>query len=194
MIYGRYKGVRNASWQAIIDYNVTELPVGLISIAKQANILIVKNSLAKRLKPNERGISIYDGQWIIVYDDTQSSAVSRFTIAHEFGHIFLGHRLKNGYYARTFEKRNDEEQEADMFAARLLAPACVLWGLKLHTTDEISAECKISKSAAKIRAERMKILYNRNKFLTSPLERQVYNQFSDYIKNHSQSGYFESDK
>lgn len=194
MIYGKYKNVRNASWQAIIDYNISELPVGLIGIAKQADVLIVKNSLAQRLKSNERGISIYDGQWIIVYDDTQPSTVSRFTIAHEFGHIFLGHRLKNGYYARTFEKRNDEEQEADMFAARLLAPACVLWALNLHTADEISAVCKISKSAATIRAERMDLLYARNKFLTSPLERQVYNQFSDYIKNHSQSGYFESDK
>ena len=193
MIYGKYKNVRNSSWQCIIDYNVTSLPVSLIKIGRQADILIIKNTLAKKLKYNERGISIYDGQWIIVYDDTQSSAVSRFTIAHEFGHIFLGHRLKNGYYARTFEKRNDEEQEADMFAARLLAPACVLWALNLHTADEISDVCKISKSAATIRAERMEILYNRNKFLTSPLERQVYNQFSDYIKNHSQSGYFESD-
>lgn len=186
MIYGKYKGVRNASWQAIIDFGITKLPVGLIGIAKQANILVVKNSLAKRLKPNERGISIYDGQWIIVYDDTQSSAVSRFTIAHEFGHIFLGHRLKNGYYARTFEKRNEEEQEADMFAARLLAPACILHEIKALTAEEIMKVCNISSAAAKIRAERMEILEQRNKYYLHPLERQVRQQFEDFIqKNRS---------
>lgn len=183
MIYGKYKYVRNASWQAIIDFNIRELPVGLIGIAKQADILIVKNSIAKRLKSNERGISIYDGKWIIVYDDTQSPTISRFTIAHELGHIFLGHRLKNGYYARTFEKRNDEEQEADMFAIRLLAPACVLWALNLHNAEDIARVCNISYTAAKYRAERMQLLYARNKFLTSPLEIKVYEQFKEFVQN-----------
>ena len=69
-----------------------------------------------------------------------------------------------------------------MFAARLLAPACVLWGLDLHTAEEISEACNISLQAAGFRAERMKELYRRNRFLTSPLERKLYDQFRDFIE------------
>lgn len=190
MIYGKYKDLRNASWQCLIDYNITALPVSLIAIAKQSNILIAKNSIAKLLKPSERGISVYDGaKWLIVYDDNIKTSVNRFTIAHEFGHIFLGHELKKGYYARTFDKNKPEvEQEADMFAVRLLAPACVLHELHATTAEQIAEVCNISIQAAKHRAERMAILEARNKYYLHPLEQQVRKQFEDYIKeNRSQS-------
>jgi len=42
--------------------------------------------------------------------------------------------------------------------------------------------CHISYAAARFRAERMKLLYERNKFLTSPLEQQVYLQFKEFIR------------
>ncbi len=194
MLYGKYKNVRNSAWQALLDFNVTELPVSVNGIAKQLGIKVIKNSDIHELQNGERGATIFKNEhWYIVFDDTESVPVCRFTIAHEFAHILLGHVLINGSKYRTFEKRTEEEQEADMFAARLLAPACVLWGLNLHTSAEIATVCKVSKSAAKNRAERMEILYQRNRFLSSPLERQVYNQFMPYIKNHSQSGNFGSD-
>ncbi len=68
-----------------------------------------------------------------------------------------------------------------MFAARLLAPACVLWGLRLHTWEEMADVCAISKPAAINRAARMEELYRRQKFLTSPLEQRVYEQFKPFI-------------
>ena len=74
------------------------------------------------------------------------------------------------------------EQAANRFAADLLAPACVLWGLDLHQAEDIARVCKISIQAAQFRAERMEILYQRNKFLLHPLERAVYRQFEPYIK------------
>lgn len=70
-----------------------------------------------------------------------------------------------------------------MFAARVLAPACVLWGLGLHTPEEIASACNISFSAAQVRAKRMDELYRRQKFLTSPLEKQLFERFFDYIEN-----------
>ncbi|MEG1551166.1 MAG: hypothetical protein RR355_02735, partial [Oscillospiraceae bacterium] len=75
----------------------------------------------------------------------------------------------------------ETEIQADIFASRLLAPACVLWGLNLHTADEIMSACNISHSAAQIRAERMAILYSRNVFLQSDLEKKVYSNFSEFI-------------
>jgi len=184
LIYGIYKNVRNASWQCLIDYKIAALPVDLLKIASEAGIKILKNSEVGELSGGESGICLLDGDiWYLVYDDEATVGRRRFTIAHEFGHIFLGHELLTGYHGRTFNAdKPQSEKEADMFAARLLAPACVLWGLDLHTGDEIAQVCNISMAAAKIRAERMALLYGRQKFLTDPLERKVYEQFKGYIE------------
>lgn len=89
----------------------------------------------------------------------------------------------DGKYFRTFDNSNSNEYEAERFAIDILAPACVLWGLDLHTAKDISEACNISERAAQIRAERMEVLYRRNRFLTSSLERQVFEQFRPFINN-----------
>ncbi|MCH5315763.1 MAG: ImmA/IrrE family metallo-endopeptidase [Eubacterium sp.] len=183
--YGRYKNIRNASWQALIDFNISQLPVSLKNVASQANIKIIPNSSCNILNDNQIGLSLsIDDEWYIIYDDTCTKERSRFTIAHELGHIFLGHSLTDSGMFRTVGTINkpEEEQEADMFAIRFLAPACVLKGLDLHTAKKIADACCISMQAAQYRANRMKILYERNKFFLSPLERQVYRNFEEYIK------------
>lgn len=189
MIYGIYKNARNAAWQCLLDYNVTSLPVNVMQIAKTAGIKVVKNSKAKLLLPNESGASfINNKQWYIVYDDTAAKQRCRFTVAHEMGHIFLGHKIKRNQHTQNFNSsRPIAEQEADIFASRLLAPACVIWGLKLKSTNEIAKVCDISISAAEFRAERMKILYERNKFLTNPFERKVFNNFKSFINTKKQT-------
>lgn len=184
MLYGAYKNLRDAAWQVLIDYNISSLPVNLRSICEKSGIKIVKDSALHLLSPLQSGISVLNkDKWYIVYADDQSIERCRFTVAHELGHIFLGHQLISGYHARTFDvSRPQIEQEADMFAARLLAPSCVIWGLDLHTPEEIAVACKISFSAAHNRAERMKTLYSRNKFLTAPIEKRVYDNFAEYIQ------------
>lgn len=182
MIYGNYKKARNSAWQCLIDFNVTELPLKILGIAKNSGVKVVKNSEVNSLNGESGKSYINNNQWLIVYNDKESLQRCKFTIAHELGHIFLGHTLKNEQYARTFDlTKSIEETEADIFASRLLAPACVLWGLDLHTPQEIASLCDISLQAAQIRSERMQILYERNKFLASPLERKVYENFKEFI-------------
>lgn len=187
MNYGIYKNVRNASWQCLIDIGADSLPVPVLKMAHYFNVNVVKNSSHHLLMPSQNGISFVDeaGKWVIVYDDKDSLGRKRFTIAHEMGHILLGHPLRNGFqHTRTFDKQRPQvESEADMFAARVLAPACVLWGLDLHTPEDIAAVCNISFAAAQVRAKRMDELYKRQKFLISPLEKQLFERFSDYIEN-----------
>lgn len=168
----------------MIDFGITELPVSLKKITKQANIRTIKNSLVNKLQGNERGISLLiKNQWVIIYDDKEPIPVSRFTIAHELGHIFLGHSFRKGYHSRNFDKkRPDIENEADMFAARLLAPACVLHELGITSAEEIARVCKISITAAEYRAERMQILEQRNSWYRNPIERQLIKQFEKFIK------------
>ncbi len=192
MIYGKYTNARNAAWQCLIEYDVSSLPVSVKLIAKDAGIKLIKESDVSCLSPNEIGISIISGnQWYIVYNDSCSRQRCRFTIAHELGHIFLGHSLENkGQFTQTFNKTESfAEQEANIFASRLLSPACVLWGLNLHTAEQIASVCNISLTAAKFRAERMKTLYKRNRFLTAPLEREVYNNFRVFIQKHKKNNF-----
>ena len=187
MLYGKYKNVRNSAWQALLDFNITELPVSVNIIAKQLGIKVIKNSDIHELQNGERGTTILKNEhWYIVFDDTESVPVCRFTIAHELGHILLGHILVSGTKYRTFAKRDEEEQEADMFAARLLAPACVLHELQILTPEQIAKACNISMPAAKNRAERMQVLEARNKYYLHPLERRVREQFEDFIKEYKQ--------
>lgn len=185
-VYGAYANVRDLAWRVLLDNNIRALPVNTVGIAGASGVSIIKNSEVDELKSTEVGASIYDGEkWYIVYDDTVSKERIRFTIAHELGHIFLGHPLKLGYHARTIDTDKPEtEKQADMFAIRLLAPSCVIWGLGLHTAEEIQNYCNISYSAAKARASRMQILYERNKFLSTDLERKVYANFEKYINTH----------
>lgn len=181
--YGAYKGVRNSAWQVLLDFSIHSIPVDVVSIACSSDITIIKNSEVDELKSSEVGASILsEDKWYIIYDDTVSKGRIRYTIAHELGHIFLGHPLKLGYHTRTFDTDKPEaEQEADMFAIRLLVPACVVWGLGLHTPAEIEKTFDVSHSAAKARASRMRLLYERDRFLTSNLEKRVYENFRDYI-------------
>jgi len=186
LTYGIYKGLRDAAWQCLIDHKVDKLPVDVVGIARESGIRVIKNSAVGELQESESGLSFFDGkQWYIVYDDTNTIERCRFTVAHELGHIFLGHEMIKGYVARTSLAgiKPDIEREADMFASRILCPSCVLWSLDLHTPEEISRFCKVSYTAAKIRAERMAVLYERQKFLTSPLERKVLWNFKEYIKS-----------
>ena len=187
MIYGKYKQVRNASWQTLIDYKIDKLPVGLSEICRSAGIRVLNNNDVGEsgLRIGESGVSIKQGsQWYIIYDPADSRQRIRFTIAHELGHIFLGHEMRYGYHTRQDNIIKPEaETEADMYAARLLAPACVLWALNIETPEDIARICDISITAASYRSERLVLLRSRGMFLKSPLERQVFEQFSDFIDN-----------
>lgn len=106
-----------------------------------------------------------NGGPIILVNKGDSAERQRFTAAHELGHIMLGHVGKYKLVNREPSPNdNPIEQAANVFASRLLAPACVLWGCNIHTADEIAVNCKISRQAAEYRAARMEILYKRNAF------------------------------
>lgn len=188
-IYGAYKNIRDSAWQVLLDYNIRSAPIDVAKIAYSSEISVIRNSDVGELLDTEAGVSILsNGKWSIIYDDTVSKERARFTIAHELGHIFLGHPLKFGHHARTIDvSKSETERQADMFAIRLLAPACVAWGLDLHTPEEIQQVFNISYTAAKARADRMQILYERNKFLSSNLERRVYNNFEAFISSYKKN-------
>ena len=184
MDYGKYKNARNASWQCLIDFNINKLPVMVTDIiTKSGTIKLLKNSDVDVLADGESGKTVCEnGCFNIIYRDTESSKRSRFTIAHELGHIFLGHLLINTPQYRTFKIQDDTESQANVFARDLLAPACVLHELQALSPTDISRLCNISLDSATFRAERMKELELRNAWYLHPLEREVRQQFDEFIK------------
>lgn len=59
-IYGRYKNIRNSSWQVLIDNDISALPVKVSLIAANAGIKLIKDSAVHCLSSSETGRSIED--------------------------------------------------------------------------------------------------------------------------------------
>ncbi len=184
MYYKIYTDIRDAAWQCLIDNNIDSLPVDVLKIARQSNIDVKKNSRIKILLPDEYAKAFYNGEkWIIVYNDRNDVPISRFAIAHELGHILLGHVKTYAKYA-TIEDigiKPKAENQADTFALRLLCPACILMELDLRTPEGISTFCRVPTHWTQKRSDRMKELYKRNKFFTNNLEIEIHKNFNIYL-------------
>lgn len=180
MFYKDYQKSRDLAWEVLLHEKVTRLPVKPGQLCKQMGIRVMYYDFQNG-KDGES--TIIDGEpWIFIANGKPVQR-QRFTCAHELGHILLGHVGEYELVNREPSRGdNPIEHAANVFAARLLAPACVLWALNARTPEQIAILCDISLRSAAFRAERMEILYQRNKFLTSPLERQVYDQFKDFIR------------
>lgn len=181
MNYRDYRNARDAAWQILLDCGVDQLPVRTTILCRKLGINLVEGEISQ-----DGYSTIICGVPYIVVKESLSSRRKRFTVAHEMGHILLGHVGKYELVNREpSESDNPIEREANIFASRLLAPACVLWGCGITTAEEIAELCDISQQAARIRALRMEELYRRNGFLQSPLEREVYHQFLPFIYSRS---------
>ena len=186
MYYKIYASIRNNAWQCLVDNNIKSLPVDVGKIANNCNIYVKRNSTINELLPGEDAKTYYNGKsWIIIYNDNNDIDVSRFAIAHELGHIFLGHEKAFIKYSNVeeFGKKPKSEKQADLFALRLLCPACVLKQLDIHSAKEICDECHIPLPWAEKRSQRMKTVYKNNKFFTDPLEIKVNEKFLDFYKS-----------
>ena len=112
------------------------MPVSMFSLSRSMDI----EMRLYEPKDNNSGQSTItpDGEPLIYVSRFEISERQRFTAAHELGHILLGHVGKFKLVNREpNEKDNPIEQAANVFASRLLAPACVLWGCGVKSHEEI---------------------------------------------------------
>jgi len=184
MNYNDYKISRNLAWEIILNEHITALPVNVSLLCENLGIALRSyDGYIDGVDSDGESTITTDGVPLIIYNRQKPRPRKRFTVAHEIGHILLGHVGKYQLVNREpSSEDNPIEQAANVFASRLLAPACVLWALNCQTPEEIMKVCDISYQAAEYRAARMQELYRRNMFLTSPLERQVYSQFLLFIE------------
>lgn len=99
----------------------------------------------KRITGSDDGVSFFDvknGRYVIAYNDQISTeARKRFTIAHEIGHIYLGHLL---YEKKSSELYSSQDTEANYFAKRFLVPLPFITRLREETTLESLSASDIS--------------------------------------------------
>lgn len=193
-----YKNSRDAAWQILIKNKVSSLPVSVEKICKAEKIKLFTYAEGERiirklkLYENSIGNDAFSINRVVFYDDTKPKTRQRFSVAHEIGHIIL-HSPSEATVLNREICSNDSplEQEANIFASRILAPLSILHFLNVSTAEEISEICNISFVAAEIRYQRLCEIRNRDLemkktkgygcFLLSPLERAVYNNFKAYI-------------
>lgn len=194
MHYKSYQNMRNATWRILIDCGINRLPVDIDTICLKLGILVlsydagaelIERGHLYRAVRHTNGLALYlKDTPVILFNEMQELQQILFTVAHELGHIVLKHvepGIPTPAHQGAAWSATPKETAANQFAARLLAPACALWGLGLHRPEEIMEQCQIPRPAAEYRARRMAVLYQRQKFLTSPLERALHRQFLPYI-------------
>lgn len=182
MNYKDYQNARDAAWRILIDCGIEKLPIRTSTLCKKLGIELREGDISQ-----DGYSTMVQGVPYIIVRQSLGNARKRFTVAHEIGHILLGHIGRYELVNREPHPADNRiEQAANVFASRLLAPACVLWGCNARTPEEIAELCGISQQAAQIRSQRMEELYKRNRFLQSPLEQAVYQQFLPFISRHQQ--------
>ncbi len=143
--------------EVLIKSGISSLPVDLRKIADTYNIKIVSYEdctscyetdlpqLYREMSPY--GFSFCDeGRYIAAINENSCGKQRRhWTLAHELSHILLGH------IDGSSEMQQRCEQEADRFAAELLAPLTVLQFCGVSSAEEIQRICGISFQAAEIR-------------------------------------------
>lgn len=87
-----------------------------------------------------------NNQKIIFYNqDVNSKYRIRFTLAHELGHIVLGHITENKVGITVSDDKYDAyEKEANYFAKRLLAPLPIIYRLVSELNDHRITSFEIS--------------------------------------------------
>ena len=129
-------------------------------------------------------------KYIIYYNDIELTRIVnsnryRWNIAHELGHILLGHH-KCSHKTRIYrcslsdEEYNYLEAEADYFAQLILVPHVVLYAFRIQNERQLKSLCKISNPAATRRFRAYKE-WLKNINGDDPYDRPLFQYYYKYI-------------
>lgn len=166
-LYEKYQDARDLTWKILIEYSLFNYPIDVLALAAKLGISI---RMVTDLQEDCYSISFKSADgYLIAYTDSGSEKTNRFTIAHEIGHILLHGELK--------EDREYWEEQANIFASRLLMPMILIKHFDINSEAELSNKFGVSMESAKIRYQRYIKIKDRNKFFSSPLEKKYYELF-----------------
>lgn len=160
----RYRYATNKAYEILL-YNNSTFPIDVFNInipdmiIKIISMQYYSSKCNVKLKDLTQNGTFNDGYIILEKGRNRATVLyneniecverKRFTIAHEIGHIVLGHE---GYSIIN-------EKEADVFASQLLLPHCILERLiklgKKIDVEYLNLKFGLSHEAAKISIERV---------------------------------------
>lgn len=179
-----YKKIIETVYKTIIELEIKQLPISVDYITNELRIKQIRNCDLQKplLSRNQNGLAVLSkGKFYIIYNEKDNLQERRFTAAHEIGHILLGHLFST---PTSQQEKEIREQEADIFAAFLLAPVCVIQALKLQTPKEIQSVCNMPYQYAQWCSEFA--ISDLSKFSAqkiNDLENKICKQFQSYIDN-----------
>lgn len=183
MIEPDYKRATNAAYELLLDYH-SRLPV--IDVFSLVDLLPGKikakvytytefsekigctyKEFFLQYASSEHGFTIpyfNENKYIICFNEGKDEKAIRFTIAHEIGHIVLGHRQDNDV----------TNKEANCFARNVLCPVQISDGFGVETEQEYVNCFDISEPMATATIANRKS----DKYY---ITRENYNRFNDHV-------------
>lgn len=122
----RKTSAKNLAKKLIKDTKIKEAPVSLRTVIEFIQTTHDLRVIAHGFSDNVSGLlvkctTLDDEYFVIGFNENQPWCRRRFTIAHEIGHLLFGHTCN-----KTENNKDDNEKEADIFAAELLIPKEIL--------------------------------------------------------------------
>ncbi|MGX6990205.1 ImmA/IrrE family metallo-endopeptidase [Pseudolactococcus reticulitermitis] len=166
-----FLNAKTVAYKVLEASNVTVFPIPIFDIINQVEQLrvysykemsdlvgISETEVAQKMALSDEGaISTYGkNKILILYNSNVSEKMVeriRFTLAHELGHLFLGHPFatKNSVLSRnsiTEIENRVFEIEADFFAKELLAPSFLVSRVDPLSADVVSRKFEISNQSS----------------------------------------------
>lgn len=168
----RYRQIRDAAGQVLVEHCDGRMPIRPQDILAHMPMCrcdgfsgykqrmgFPRHTAVEEVFATRDAITSYDvaaGHYLVIYnDDDRARNVPgrlRWTLAHEIGHITLGHLLVMGQSLYLQEDTGEEyarfEREADYFAAMLLAHPALLHACAIPTVSALQTFCGLSQAAA----------------------------------------------
>ncbi len=126
----------------------------------------------------------HNGKYILFYNELKPVVHTRFSLAHEYGHLCLGHLDA----PRTAEIYHTQEIEAGFFAAQLLMPEAILRAMDEQTNHALNTETiarlfNVSRDAAQRRLNKIrKVRYPYVSITEDQYNRKILSKFRPFIE------------
>lgn len=209
----RYRAIRDAAGLTLIAHSDGKMPVTPRALFERMGFCrVVAYSQYERqnLAPHslkavdffgtQDACTVYEcraGRYLVLYDDESALRAPgrlRWTLAHEMGHIVLGHlrdhaETRCGLDGLPEAQYHCLEREADYFAAMLLAYPVVIRACGIASAAQLQGFCGLSQPAA--RAQFEKLLKSR--MMPSEVDAQVERHFEEEIRGRKTTGEGETD-
>lgn len=187
--------ISSSAWNTLMRAGCSSLPIKPSRIARFYGILLYKyedymratgvNSIQLLKEYGRDGFTQLVGTtYTIFYNPCNSPARNRWTLAHELGHILLGHITKQQPALCRGEVKDFYDIQADNFAARLLCPEAIVHFCGVSSVAELKALTDLSKQASEIAWQGLCERRARGRFTLDPTEQLLLQQFQPFIASY----------